>query len=212
MDEAREPGPSSRWVELLRRWRSGDSRALEELLTELQPWLHQEMSKALGNQPRGLQDSLDLAQTAVKEFLEWSPRFLPENDAQFRVLLRRIARNGLVDAQRRPPRRGRALHASSEDSDSQGAASPAARSSLQPSRVAEREENAAWVRLALQFLDPDERYLLLASEVDGLSWAQIATTLGLASPDAARVRGARLKSRLAAVLLGLRSGRMPEEG
>ena len=44
------------------------------------------------------------------------------------------------------------------------------------------------MRLALQFLEPEDRYLLLASEVEGLDWATIAAELGLASPDAARVR------------------------
>ena len=78
-----------------------------------------------------------------------------------------------------------------------------------PSRAAERSEETAWVRLALQFLEPEDRYLLLASEVEGLDWATIAAELGLASPDAARVRCARLKPRVGVLLLQLRRGMLP---
>jgi len=199
-------------VELLRRWRDGDARALDRLIEEVQPWLRRELTKALAGGPRGEQDALDLAQEAVRGFLEWGPRFVPESEAQFCALLRRIALNGLIDEQRRRARQERGGHLESRLSAGQPVSQLryADRSSLQPSRAAERAENAAWVRLALEFVDAEERYLLLASEVDGSSWAEIAGELGLASPDTARVRCSRLKARMARLLLDLRKGHTPK--
>jgi RNA polymerase sigma factor (sigma-70 family) len=193
-------------LERLGRWQSGDERARDDLLAEVQPWLRREMSKALGGRPRDVEDSVDLAQTAVLGFLTWKPAFLPENDAQLRALLRRIARNGFLDAQRARARgRGGGLASTWAPPE------PAERSSLGPARVAQREEGAAWMRLALEFMEPEERELLLAREVDGTSWGEIAELLGFASPDAARVRCMRLKAHLARVMLELRAGRLPQD-
>ena len=156
---------------------------------------------------------MDLAQAAVLNFLSWGPRFVPESVAQFRGLLKRIALNEIFDEQRRQARRGTRRRVDSVlDSRNVlsgfGLAQP---SSQRPSQAAERSEDSEWVRLALQFLEPEDRHLLLASEVEGLDWATIATELGLPSPDAARVRCARLKPRVGVLLLQLRRGKLPAE-
>lgn len=70
-------------LDLLQRWRAGDKEALEALLADVLPWLHREVSKALGDQPRGAQDSGDLVQTTVVNFLTWGPRFVPERERSF---------------------------------------------------------------------------------------------------------------------------------
>jgi RNA polymerase sigma factor (sigma-70 family) len=160
-----------------------------------------------------VQDSLDLAQNAVVNFLTWGPKFLPETEAQFRALLNRIAQNEVIDAQRHRSRRDRGGHVESMrvSGRSFSGFGPADRSADRPSAVAERESDAEWVRLALQFLEPDDRHLLLASEVEGQDWATIAADLGLGSADAARMRCARLKPKLARLLVQLRRGRMPDE-
>lgn len=201
-------------VELLRRWREGDLHALGRLLEDVQPWLQRELAIARGGGHLGAQDALDLAQDAVRGFLEWGPRFVPESEAQFRALLRRIGLNGLIDEQRRRARQERGGHLESNANAERAASHSryADRSSLQPSRAAERAENVAWMRLALEFVEAEDRYLLLASEVDGASWAEIAAELGLASPDTARVRCSRLKARMARLLLDLKRGRTPKGG
>jgi len=200
-------------LDLFRRSHAGDRAALDQLMAAIQPILHAEISKALGNRPRPFQDSLDLAQNAVVNFLRWGPKFVPETEAQFRALLNRIARNEVVDAQRHQGRRDRGGHLESKlvSGQSFSGFGPADRSVDRPNAVAERESEAEWVRLALQFLAPDERHLLIASEVEGQDWATIAKDLGLATPDAARVRCARLKPKVARLLLQLRRGRMPDD-
>jgi len=211
--EPREPEPRANepTPELLDRWRRGDRAALDQLLADVEPWLHREMTKALGDESRSEQDSLDLAHAAVQNFLSWGPAFVPESPAQFRALLKRIALNEVFDQRRRQGRRGtrRQVDSVRESRSSLSGFGAAQGSTERPSRAAERSEETEWVRLALQFLEPEDRYLLLASEVEGLDWATIATELGLASPDAARVRCARLKPRVGVLLLQLRRGKLP---
>ncbi len=201
-------------LDLFRRWRDGDRGALDELVATIQPWLRGEISKSLGNRARGVQDSLDLAQNAVLNFLSWGPKFVPETEAQFRALLKRIATNQVIDAQRRQGKRDVGGHLESMRNSGQSFSNfgPAVRSSERPDAVFARESEAEWVRLAMQFLEPDDRHLLLASEVEGQDWATIAADLGIASADAARVRCTRLKPKIARLLMQLRRGRMPEEG
>jgi RNA polymerase sigma factor (sigma-70 family) len=196
---------------LLQRQRAGEKDALEALLSEILPWLHREVSRAMGSQPRVTQDSMDLVQTAVLNFLAWGPRFQPRDGGQFRALLRRIALNELIDQRRRSAliREGRQLDSLGSASNPLSGFAAAGLSSLQPSRAAEKREELEWVRLALQFLPAEERQLILLSEVEGLEWAAVARELGLASADAARVRAMRLKPRLANLLRQLKSGMLP---
>lgn len=206
-----DPDPA---LDLLRRWREGDRDALDALLADVLPWLQREVSRAMGAGLRAAQDSGDLVQTAVLNFLSWGPRFVPESGAQFRSLLKRIATNELIDQRRRLARSGGGRHLDSfvgSANPLSGFAGPSL-SALRPSGAAERNEEEEWVRLALQFLPAEERYLLLASEVEGLEWAAIARELGIASADAARVRGARLKPKVANLLRQLKGGRLPDGG
>jgi DNA-directed RNA polymerase specialized sigma24 family protein len=155
---------------------------------------------------------MDLVQTTVLNFLSWGPRFVPQSGAQFRALLKRIATNEIID-QRRRRGSGDARHLESFANTTNplsGFAGPGP-SANRPTHAVEVAEDQEWVRLALQFLPEEDRYLLLSSEVEGVDWASISRELDMASPDAARVRGARLKPRLANILRQLRAGKLPIE-
>lgn len=207
---SQSPDPT---LALLARWRAGDRSALNELLAEVLPWLHSEMSRAIGRGPRDSMDSMDVVQIAVTNFLSSGPRFVPNSTTQLRALLKRIATNELIDYRRRLGRAQDQRHVESivGASNSLSGFGGASHSTGRPSKVMEKEEDVAWVRLALQFLSEEDRYLLLASEVEGLDWATIARELQLASPDTARMRCTRLKPRVANLMRQLRSGRLPEE-
>ncbi len=156
---------------------------------------------------------MDLVQTAILNFLRWGPRFVPKSGAQLQALLKRIAMNELIDQRRRISGAGEHRHLDSF-ADSKGPLSGfggAGSSSERPSRIAERSEDDQWVRLALQFLPEDERYLLIASEVEGQEWSTIAAELGLESSDTARMRCTRLKPKVANLLRRLRIGQLPED-
>lgn len=196
-------------LSLLRRWYEGDQQALNALVATIEPWLQADVRAQLRGAASAAIDPADVVQQAIVNFLQWGPRFQPESAAQLRSLLQRIATNNLIDELRRQERRathsdslsgaGRRMTAYASDSGS----------SLRPERSAARNEEREWLRLGLQFLSEEERYLLVASEVDGLPWKDIAAQLGLDSPDAARVRAGRLKIRLANILRQLQGGRTP---
>lgn len=195
----------------LARWKSGDSAALDELLGDTLSWLNQEVGRTWRSSPHASLSTEDLVQSAVMKFLEWSPKFQPRSRAQFRALLKRIAMNGMIDAARRAQRRG-ARHVESvwgpaiADADHEAAAD----SSLSPSRVASRSEDQAWVRLALEFLEPEERCLILESRVEGREWSDIAQELGFGSAEAARRKAKQIEVRIAGLLRRLRQGQIPE--
>jgi RNA polymerase sigma factor (sigma-70 family) len=197
---------------LLDRWHAGDREALISLVGMLEPWLRSESRQMLRGKSVSAVESMDVVQTSLMRFLEHGPRFKPESSAQLKALLRRITLNVVIDEQRRAShRKNRHIESLSGASQSMSTFGPAEDSSESPSNVAERNEEQAWVALALQFLSPEDRYLLLASEVDGIAWSTIANELDLSSADAARVRAARLRPRIANILRQLRLGRTPTD-
>ncbi len=200
-------------IDLLSRWYDGhDDQALNQLLTDALPWLQREVHAAKPRGPIGEQESLDIVQNAVLGFLRWGPRFRPASEGQFRSLLRRIAMNELIDAQRRATRRGGGHLESAVGGDQPLSAFPMpSRASHAPAEAAARAEEQGWVRLAVQFLDPDERRLLIGSRVDEVEWTALASELGFASADAARMAAKRLEPKLWNLLRKVRAGQLPEQ-
>lgn len=206
-----EPLPTDTTLDILSRWHSGDTQALDTLLSASLPWLLHEVSRAWRSSSHTSVDPDDIVQTAVVNFLRWGPKFKPNSAAQFRGLLKTIALNELVDAHRRASRRNARHFDSLVDTNHPLSAFPCPSGAVEhPSREAQRSETQAWVRLALQFLEPDERYLILASKVEAREWAAIAEDLGLDSPDAARMKAKRLEPRVANLLRRLKRGQLPD--
>jgi len=206
-----ESQPDDKILGALSRWNEGDESALNELLSATIPWLNREIGYAWRTSPHASLSAEDIVQTAVLNFLQWGPKYQPQSPAQFRALLKRVAMNELIDATRRAGRRGgRHLDSIAATGYPLSAFPGPSNASLAPSRAAARSEEQAWVRLALQFLEPDERYLILASKVEERDWSTIAGELGLASPDAARMQAKRLEPRVANLLRRLKLGHMPE--
>lgn len=78
-------------------------------------------------------------------------------------------------------------------------------SAASPSRVAERREREEWIRLALEFVDPDDRQVILLREWEKLSFEEIGSRLGCTS-EAARKRFTRALPKLVQQLRELRAG------
>jgi RNA polymerase sigma-70 factor (ECF subfamily) len=116
---------------------------------------------------------------------------LPEDAAEARAWLFGIARNFLANADRsssRASRLGERLAASLVDE-----------SVPDPAVVFERSAQLRRIRTALQSLSEDDRELLTLIAWEGLTPAQAATALGLAT-GTARVRLHRARTRLRAIL------------
>jgi DNA-directed RNA polymerase specialized sigma24 family protein len=196
--------------QLLEAWRKGDVSARDQLLALLIPWLQSEIRRGLGAQTFSAMDSGDLTNNAIVNFLTWGPEFVPANGAQLRAALRRIAINEVIDQRRRRSHDGRHYESLLGTAGTCSAYGEQIRSGDRPSLVAQRNDEASWVRFALQFLEPDDRYLLVASEIEGHDWATIAKELSMSSPDAARVRATRLKPRFANILRKVKGGVAPD--
>lgn len=185
----------------------GDRQALQRLLAEHLPWIEQHVRHRLSPAVRRDGETQDFVQEALVEVLRDGPRFAVENVAAFRGLLARIVENNLRDRMRhlhrdcRDLRRQRAL-----PTDSVLQLDAPARGVTEPPVQAERNERAAWMRLALELLGPDDREVIRLREWQGMTFADIAGVLA-STEEAVRKRYHRALPRLAEKFDLLRKGR-----
>ncbi|MGE3175118.1 MAG: RNA polymerase sigma factor [Planctomycetota bacterium] len=197
--------------ELLRRWHAGDQDALGELVEVCLPWLRQHVDQRLGAFLRGRGDADDYLQDALLDFLRDGPRFQVRDERQFRGLLVRVIENTLRDRNdwfRARRRNLGAGDAALPDGSVLDLHAGLVRSST-PSRGAVREEGRAWVRLALELLDPEDRKVILGRDYEQRPFEDLGRELGL-SAGAARMRWTRAVGRLAQTMLELRQGRIDD--
>ncbi len=192
--------------DLLQRWHAGDRAAIEALVTRDLPWIQSYVRSRLGGVLRQRGETMDYVQDAVIRVLAYTPRFVTDDRGRFRALLARIVENHLRDANEhhmaacRSPAKELPL-----GSDSVLDLDGPRRSATRPSERAERDEEEAWVRLALELLAPEDRQILLLRQWHELEFAAIGQRLGL-SEDAARMRFQRALPKLAHKLEQLRTG------
>lgn len=188
------------------RLHGGDDSALHQLVAEHLPWIEAHVRKRLSAEARRDGDTQDFVQEALLDVLRDGPRFAIDDPSAFRALLARIVENNLIDRVRylhreqRDCRRQRAL-----PSDSVLVLDGAQRSVTEPPVHAERNEQQAWLRLALELLEPDDREAIRLRDWEGLTFAQFGERLGL-SGEAARKRYERALPKLAEKLDQLRRG------
>jgi DNA-directed RNA polymerase specialized sigma24 family protein len=140
--------------------------------------------------------------------LQYAPRFLCRDRGQFRALLARMIENLLTDRARALAAKGREVHFESF-ADSRLDLDPALAQSAQATRAAARDEELGWMRLGLEFLEPEERDVIWRRQFLEQGFADIATADG-SQPDAVRMRFNRALLRLAGVVQRLQAGRMQE--
>ncbi|MCA8948164.1 MAG: sigma-70 family RNA polymerase sigma factor [Planctomycetes bacterium] len=184
----------------------GDRAALQRLLADHLPWIEERVRRRLSNLLRRDGETQDFVQEAMLEALRDGPRFAVEDVDAFRALLARIVENNLRDRcrhlqrERRDIRKQRAL-----PNDSVLKLGAAARPITEPPTQAERNECAAWMRLALELLGPVDREVIRLRIWDGVTFGAIGSILSL-SEDAVRKRYRRALPRLAEKLELLQSG------
>lgn len=191
---------------LLEKWHAGDRAAIDALVARDLPWIRDYVHGRLGALLRARGETMDYVQDAVIGLLGYVPRFLTNDRARFRALVARIVENHLRDAhdfhsaEKRAPARERELPPDSVlDLDGGGKAV------TQPGSAVARNEQDAWVRLALELLEPEDRKILMLRQWHELDFAEIGRRMGL-SQDAARMRFQRALPKLALQLKALRSG------
>jgi len=191
------PSPSDATILLLQRWHAGETAAFEALLVRHLPWLQTYVHRRLGHLLRTRGETADYVQEAMIDALRYGPRVVVKDEDQFRALLGRIVENVLRDendrfrTKKRDAGRERELPADSVlDLDAPK------RDVTRPSQAAAREEERAWLRLALECLPPLERRLILRRDFEDAAFAELGVELGLAE-DAARMRYRRAVVKLA---------------
>lgn len=191
---------------LLQRWHAGDRAAIDVLVARDLGWIREFVRGRLGPLLRARGETMDYVQDAIVDVLRYVPPFVTSDRARFRALLARILENHLRDAHdhhaaaRRAPERERPLPSESV-LDLDGGRRPA----TAPGSAAERSEERAWVRLALELLEPEDREVILLRQWHELEFGAIAQRLGV-SEDGARMRFHRALPRLAQKLERLRRG------
>ena len=195
MDSHGDRSSETDTVVLLKRWNRGDDEALNLLVQRHLPRVRKYVHQRLGNRLRQKDDTGDVVQDAMLQFLRYSPRFQVEDGRHFQALIRRIVENVLRDKhdwyarKRREMDRECALPASSVFYLGSSHAPP------RPGEVAQQNEQHALVRLSLELLRGRDREIIILREYDGLSHTEIAQRLDMNEP-AVRMRLSRALNRL----------------
>lgn len=200
------PEPSDdETLRLLHAWCAGDQAARDRLIQLELPWIRDHVRRRLGPKLRARAETQDYVQEALIQVLDHGPRFITGDRARFRAMLARVIENHLRDlvdfhaAGKRNPAREQPLPTESVlDLDH-------ARAITRPSEHAVRNEQRAWLQLAIELLEPDDRRILLLRQWQELEFAAIAAQLAI-TEDAARMRFQRALPRLARKLEELLRG------
>ncbi|MEW6744289.1 MAG: RNA polymerase sigma factor [Planctomycetota bacterium] len=198
-------GMDSETSQLLRRWHAGERAALDKLLADHLPWLRDRVHRLLSPLLRLRGDTMDYVDDVLLRLLRDIPRFHISNSRLFRGLLLQIVVNELKDKQRfytaarRDMARERPLASVVLELD------PPLHTSASPSQVAQRHEEEAIVRLALELLECEQRDVIVLRDWKKLAFADIGARLEI-TPDAARMRHGRAVQLLSRVVGALRRG------
>ncbi|MBI1851953.1 MAG: sigma-70 family RNA polymerase sigma factor [Planctomycetes bacterium] len=196
-------------VELLRRWHSGDSEALGEIVTRHSEWISRYVHGRIGAALRSKAETGDIVQEAFLVLLRSGPRFVVSNSKHFRCVIARMIENVIRDqvnhfnAICRETSRERPLSDTVIDLD------PPKNAVRRPSEEAQERENEAFMRLGLELLESDDRRVILLRYFDELPFAAVGKYLGI-TDAAAAMRFRRALARLGKMVALLRKGRLDE--
>ena len=184
---------SGDFSELLRRARDRDPAAITELHARYQRRIRGAVRRRLGPALRRACDADDVVQSVFADVLVRLPEFEDRGEDAFRHWLYTLAEHKVATKLRRElrPEGGRRQETFGDD------LRPLAGGPGPATQAGDADDHAR-LRTVLGALDPAQREILALRDESGLAFDVIAQRLGLASPDAARMRYAR-------ALLALRS-------
>jgi RNA polymerase sigma factor (sigma-70 family) len=166
---------------LLDRAGSGDESATEALIQRYLPALQRWAHGRLSPENRGLVDTVDLVQMTLVKAVRNLEGFESRKKGAFFAYLRRILLNTLRDEVRKAVRRPRGPEI--EDQLPDDTPSPL-------ENVLGREKLRIYEEALSRLPEPQQELLILRLEL-GQSHGEIADALGLATPNAARMKIAR---------------------
>jgi RNA polymerase sigma-70 factor (ECF subfamily) len=183
-------GASADWA-LVQQCAGGDEAACTRLVTDHQRMVYQLALHLLGEP----QEALDLSQEVFLRVFRTLHQF--RGQSTLKTWIYRIVINQASNRQRWWRRRHRAQQVALDDPAHRVVELAESRNFAMPDRVLDEREIAGRVWKALDALPFDQRTVVVLREIDGLSYDEIATSLGVAVGT--------VKSRLARARGGLRS-------
>ncbi|HEX2747176.1 MAG TPA: sigma-70 family RNA polymerase sigma factor [Verrucomicrobiales bacterium] len=159
-------------ADLVARCQGGSTEAFETLVTRYRGKIYAMTLNMTGNDA----DAWDLSQEVFIKAWRSLPKF--EARSQFFTWIYRITHNVVIDWVRK-----RKIQGGTEFNDEMGTV-PAAgavtvpRGTLEPDAVLSNQELGARIKVALAELSPEHRAVILLKEVDGLSYQEIADSVG----------------------------------
>ena len=160
-------------AELVARARGGATEAFETLVTRYRGRIYAMTMNMTGNDA----DAWDLSQEVFIKAWRALPGF--ESRSQFFTWLYRITHNVFIDWVRKRKITGAEFN--DELGNVPAAGAPTAPRHLpEPDRALEHRELGDRIKEALEQLSPEHRAVVLLKEVDGLSYQEIADTVGCA--------------------------------
>ncbi|RMG11158.1 MAG: sigma-70 family RNA polymerase sigma factor [Planctomycetota bacterium] len=181
---------------LVARTQEGEREAFSALVSRYQDRVVNLVYRRLNDR----EAALDVAQEVFIKAYRGLEGF--EGNSQFFTWLFRITMNETVSARRRTARRRPPLSLDRGNSDGERLPEPPD-SSYEPAAAAERNDETAMIRRAIYELDDDVGQVLVLRDIEGLSYQEIASILGIPVGSVkSRIHRARqvLKDRLAKVI------------
>jgi RNA polymerase sigma-70 factor (ECF subfamily) len=163
---------------LLRRVKTGNAEAVDQLIREFEPHIRRAARiRLLDPAVRRIVDSTDICQSVLAKFFKNLAlgRFQLDEAADLERLLTVMVRNKVIDWMRRESLRRAESHPDSVH--------VATKDQEDPARIAEARDELAWLYAELP---PDARRIA-RQRAEGSSWAEISRTEGK-RPDALRVK------------------------
>ena len=186
---------------LVQRVQSGELDAFEDLVRAHEKTVYNLALRMTGNP----QDAEDMAQEAFLKAYRSLPDF--RGESKFSVWLYRIVSNVCLDHLRKQSRRP-ASSLTREDEDGEEQQLEVPDESQSPERLLEQKLPREAVQRGLAELPEEQRQILLLREIRGMSYEEIAETLGLEA-GTVKSRIFRARKKLSAFLL--QDGNIPEE-
>jgi RNA polymerase sigma-70 factor (ECF subfamily) len=189
---AEVPPDSAATQDLLQRARAGEPHAIEELFAGYRPYLRQFVALRLDPRLRPRVDASDVVQEAQMEAVRRLKGYLQGPPMPFRLWLRQIAQDRLVNLHRRHVATARRAVGREQPLPEQSSAVLAEQllaSGSAPGQRLSRQELAHRLSQALARLSEGDREILLLRNFEGLSNQEVGLLLGIEAAAASQRHG-----------------------